>query len=125
MAIWILLLLYTNAWNNGLGHTPQMGWNSWNHFGCSVSDQRVRETADAFIQYGLALLGYVYINIDDCWSDHNRNSNGSLVSDSTKFPYGMKNLSDYVHSLGLKLGIYSDAGTLTCAKYPGSLGHEL
>ncbi|MEU7859322.1 lectin [Nonomuraea sp. NPDC049141] len=112
------------ALDNGLARTPQMGWNDWNSFGCNVNDSLIRQTADAMVSSGMASAGYTYVNIDDCWSTKNRNSNGDLVPDPQKFPNGIKALADYVHSKGLKLGIYSSAGTTTCAGYPASLGNE-
>ncbi|CAL0322328.1 unnamed protein product [Lupinus luteus] len=114
-----------NLLDNGIGHTPPMGWNSWNHFGCNINEDIIRETADAMVSTGLAALGYQYINIDDCWGALNRDSEGNMVAKASTFPSGMKALADYVHSKGLKLGIYSDAGNLTCSQQmPGSLGHE-
>ncbi|KAH1233948.1 Alpha-galactosidase [Glycine max] len=114
-----------NLLDNGLGHTPPMGWNSWNHFACNIKEDLIRETADAMVSTGLAALGYQYINIDDCWGELNRDSKGNLVPKASTFPSGMKALADYVHKNGLKLGIYSDAGNQTCSKtMPGSLGHE-
>jgi alpha-galactosidase len=104
--------------------TPPMGFNDWNAFGCEVDEQLIRETADAMVDSGLAAAGYSYVNIDDCWSEKARDAEGRLVPDPVKFPGGIKALADYVHGKGLKLGIYGDAGTLTCAGYPGSLGHE-
>ncbi|GLJ14357.1 hypothetical protein SUGI_0231940 [Cryptomeria japonica] len=109
---------------NGLARTPQMGWNSWNFFACAINETVIRETADALVSTGLADLGYVYVNIDDCWSSIIRNSKGDLEPDKTTFPSGIKALSDYVHAKGLKLGIYSDAGIFTCQVRPGSIGHE-
>ncbi|KAJ8554031.1 hypothetical protein K7X08_024709 [Anisodus acutangulus] len=110
---------------NGLGRTPQMGWSSWNHFGCNIEENMIRETADAMVSTGLSSLGYEYINIDDCWAEQNRDSQGNMVPKGSAFPSGIKALADYVHSKGLKLGVYSDAGTQTCSKLmPGSLGHE-
>lgn len=114
-----------NLLDNGLGHTPPMGWNSWNHFACNIKEDLIRETADAMVSTGLAALGYQYINIDDCWGELNRDSKGNLVPKASTFPSGMKALADYIHKKGLKLGIYSDAGNQTCSKtMPGSLGHE-
>ncbi|XP_014511173.1 alpha-galactosidase [Vigna radiata var. radiata] len=114
-----------NLVENGLGQTPPMGWNSWNHFSCNINEDLIRETADAMVSTGLAALGYQYINIDDCWGELNRDSQGNLVPKASTFPSGMKALADYVHKKGLKLGIYSDAGNQTCSKtMPGSLGHE-
>src|SRR5579875_1308741 len=112
------------ALNNGLAATPQMGWNDWNAFGCNVDANLVEQTADAMVANGMKAAGYKYVNIDDCWLEKQRNSDGQLVPDPTKFPDGIKAVADYVHSKGLKLGIYEDAGTATCAGYPGSLGHE-
>ncbi|CAA2971316.1 alpha-galactosidase [Olea europaea subsp. europaea] len=110
---------------NGLGLTPQMGWNSWNHFHCNIEEKLIRETADAMVSTGLAALGYEYINLDDCWAELDRDSQGNFVPKASSFPSGIKALADYVHSKGLKLGIYSDAGTQTCSKkMPGSLGFE-
>ncbi|KAL0317015.1 UNVERIFIED_CONTAM: Alpha-galactosidase 3 [Sesamum angustifolium] len=109
---------------NGLARTPQMGWNSWNFFACDISEDVIKETADALVSTGLAKLGYNYVNIDDCWSEPQRDSKGQLVPDPQTFPSGIKALADYVHSKGLKLGIYSDAGAFTCQVRPGSLFHE-
>ncbi|KAL9166789.1 hypothetical protein ABFS82_05G053700 [Erythranthe guttata] len=110
---------------NGLAATPQMGWSSWNHFGCSIDEEMIRETADALVSTGLYKHGYKYVNIDDCWAELSRDDEGKLVPKKSTFPSGMKALADYVHSKGLKLGIYSDAGYLTCSKkMPGSLGFE-
>jgi alpha-galactosidase len=102
-----------------------MGWNSWNMFGSNIHEQNIRETADALKAAGLQDCGYKYIVIDDCWSvKAGRDSDGNLVADPAKFPSGIKALADYVHDLGFKLGIYSDAAETTCAGYPGSLGYE-
>ncbi len=106
-----------------LALTPPMGWNSWNKFGCNVSDKLIREMADAMVSSGMQAAGYQYVNIDDCWQV-SRDASGTIVADPTRFPAGMKALADYVHSKGLKLGLYTDAGTGTCEKRPGSLNHE-
>ncbi|XP_030551033.1 alpha-galactosidase 1-like [Rhodamnia argentea] len=114
-----------NLLSNGLGVTPPMGWNSWNHFACAVNETIIRETADAMVSTGLSKLGYEYVNIDDCWAEIARDYNGNLVAKNTTFPSGIKALADYVHGKGLKLGIYSDAGYFTCSKtMPGSLRRE-
>ncbi|MDI3417587.1 NPCBM/NEW2 domain-containing protein [Streptomyces luteolus] len=107
-----------------LARTPPMGWNSWNAVGCDVDQKLITDTADAIAANGMKDVGYEYVNIDDCWSLKQRDTQGRLVADPQKFPQGMKWLADYVHDRGLKLGIYGDAGTATCAGYPGSLGHE-
>jgi alpha-galactosidase len=113
-----------NAVANGLAKTPPMGFNDWNSFGCNVDEQLIEQTADYFVSSGLKDAGYTYVNIDDCWLLKSRSADGHLVPDPVKFPDGIKGTADYVHSKGLKLGIYEDAGTATCAGYPGSLGHE-
>lgn len=107
-----------------LAPTPPMGWNSWNKFGCDVSEQLLRETADAMVSSGMKAAGYQYVNIDDCWQV-SRDAQGTIVADPKRFPAGIKALADYVHSKGLKLGVYTDAGRLTCQKRPGSYQHEL
>src|SRR6266700_2680434 len=112
-----------NAVSKGLALTPPMGWNSWNKFACNVSDDLVRGMADAMVKSGMKDAGYQYMVIDDCWQV-TRDENGNIVADPQRFPSGIKALADYVHSLGLKFGIYSDAGTMTCQKRPGGLGHE-
>lgn len=103
---------------------PPMGWNTWNTFGHEPSEKLVRETADAMVDLGLLEAGYQYLVIDDCWALRKRDANGRLVPDPEKFPNGMKAVSDYVHSKGLKFGMYSCAGTRTCADYPGSFEYE-
>ena len=109
--------------DNGLARTPPMGWNSWNHFGCNVSAQLIREVADAMVANGMRDAGYQYVTIDDCWQVA-RDAKGVIVADSARFPGGIKPLADYVHSKGLKFGIYTDAGRLTCERRPGSYGYE-
>lgn len=108
---------------NGLARTPPMGWNSWNHFSCNITEQTIRETADAMVVTGMRDAGYRYVVIDDCWQVA-RDANGALVADPARFPHGIKALADYVHSKGLLFGIYTDAGTNTCQGRPGTLGHE-
>ena len=103
---------------------PPMGFNTWNTFGRDISDSLIREMADAMVETGLAALGYNYLVIDDCWSERERDEKGRLVPSREKFPDGIKSVADYVHSKGLKFGIYSCVGTMTCDGYPGSYGHE-
>ncbi|ACU76741.1 Alpha-galactosidase [Catenulispora acidiphila DSM 44928] len=112
------------ALGNGLALTPPMGWNDWNSFGCNVSESLVEQTADLIVSSGMKDAGYQYVNIDDCWMSSNRDAGGNLVPDPAKFPDGISGTAAYVHSKGLKLGIYESAGTATCAGYPGSLNHE-
>ncbi len=100
-----------------------MGWNSWNHFGCNVSEKLIRDTADALVSSGMRDAGYQYLVIDDCWHGQ-RDAHGDIQADAQRFPSGIKALADYVHSKGLKFGIYSDAGVKTCAGRPGSRGYE-
>jgi alpha-galactosidase len=107
----------------GLAPTPPMGWNSWNKFGCDVNEALIRQTADAMSATGMKDAGYEFIVIDDCWQIA-RDAKGNIVADSTRFPSGMKALADYVHSKGLKFGLYSCAGTKTCAGRPGGHGYE-
>jgi alpha-galactosidase len=106
-----------------LAPTPPMGWNSWNKFQCNVSEILIKEAADEMVSTGMRDAGYQYIVIDDCWQIK-RDSMGFIVADPERFPSGIKALADYVHSKGLKLGIYSCAGTKTCAGRPGGRGHE-
>jgi alpha-galactosidase len=107
-----------------LAPTPPMGWNSWNKFQCdSINENVVKQIADAMVNSGMKDAGYQYVVIDDCWQIA-RDSAGFIIVDSTKFPSGIKVLADYVHSKGLKFGIYSCAGVRTCAGRPGSRGHE-
>ena len=104
--------------------TPPMGWNSWNTFGEHINETMIKETADSMVENGLLECGYEYLVIDDCWSLRERDKNGRLVADPEKFPHGMKAVAEYVHQKGLKFGMYSCAGNLTCAGYPGSFEHE-
>lgn len=104
--------------------TPPMGWNSWNTFGENINEKMIFETADVMAESGLRDKGYEYLVIDDCWSLRERDENDRLVPDPGKFPHGMKAVADYVHSKGLKFGMYSCAGNMTCAGYPGSYEHE-
>lgn len=106
-----------------LAPTPPMGWNSWNKFACDVSEELIMGIADAMASNGMADAGYDYIVIDDCWQT-DRDKNGEIVVDKERFPHGMKFLADYIHSKGLKFGIYSCAGTKTCQGRPGGRGYE-
>lgn len=106
-----------------LAQTPPMGWNSWNQFGCRITEKLIMEAADAMVSSGMMDAGYEYIVIDDCWQTQ-RDSAGNIVADPKNFPSGIKALADYIHSKGLKFGIYSDGGMETCAGRPGSRGYE-
>ncbi|MBQ6065192.1 MAG: glycoside hydrolase family 27 protein [Clostridia bacterium] len=108
-----------------LSRTPPMGFNTWNTFGENINDEMIRQTADKMVELGLRDAGYEYLVIDDCWSEKERDeATGKIIPDHVKFPNGMKAVSDYVHSKGLKFGMYSCAGVRTCADYPGSFDHE-
>jgi alpha-N-acetylgalactosaminidase len=132
----ILVVFLTNAaiaLENGLARTPPMGWLAWERFRCNtdckndpdncISENLFRTMADIVVSEGYAAAGYEYINVDDCWLEKERNTYGQLVPDRQRFPRGMKSLADYVHSKGLKFGIYEDYGNYTCAGYPGVLGY--
>jgi alpha-galactosidase len=122
----VILFLSINLFSQkfeDLAMTPPMGWNSWNKFGCDVSETMIKRMADAMVQSGLVNVGYQYIIIDDCWQT-GRDAEGNILADSLRFPSGMKSLAEYVHSKGLKFGIYSCVGEKTCAGRPGGRGHE-
>ena len=106
-----------------LARTPPMGWNSWNKFGCNVSEKLIKEMADAMVENWMLKAGYNYIVIDDCWQVA-RDSVGNIIPDPERFPSGMKALANYIHGKGLKFGIYSCAGSLTCQSRPGSRGYQ-
>jgi len=113
---------------DGLALTPPMGFNNWNSTHCRAefNESMVKGIADIFVEKGLKDAGYQYVNLDDCWALPFRGADGKLVPDPVRFPNGIKAVADYVHSKGLKLGIYTSAGTKTCnsAGFPGALGHE-
>ena len=119
----LILAASASAQTTTLAATPPMGWNSWNKFGCKVSETLIKQAADNMVTSGMKDAGYEYIVIDDCWQI-DRDKDGNIIPDPKNFPSGIKALADYVHSKGLKFGIYSDAGTKTCAKRPGSRGYE-
>ncbi|KAG9331459.1 hypothetical protein JZ751_018950, partial [Albula glossodonta] len=131
---WVVFLLAlsaaTSALDNGLMRTPPMGWLAWERFRCDIdcendpknciSENLFRDMADRLAEDGWRELGYVYINIDDCWASKQRDSQGRLQPDPQRFPGGIAKLARYVHDRGLKLGIYGDLGTFTCMGYPGT-----
>ncbi len=109
----------------GLAYTPPMGWNSWNTFQTNINEQLVKDIADVMVSSGMKDAGYTYVVLDDGWMAKERDpKTGDLIPDPEKFPNGMKALADYVHSKGLKFGLYNCAGTKTCAGYPGTRGYE-
>lgn len=130
----VLLILFTvmpgttvGAWSNGLAVTPPMGWNSWNVFHGDINETQIKQIADYMVSSGMRDAGYVYLNLDDNWmANPARDANGNLKADPTRFPSGMKALGDYIHSKGLKFGIYGCRGTMTCLNIPqsGSYGYE-
>jgi alpha-galactosidase len=107
-----------------LASRPPLGFNDWNAVHCNVSEALMKQTAAAMVTNGLRDAGYHYVNVDDCWSAPVRDSMGRLIADPRRFPHGMRALGAYIHSLGLKFGIYADVGTTTCEGYPGSFGYE-
>lgn len=114
----------TQKYDNGVAMTPPMGWSSWNLFAAKINEDLIKEIADAMEKSGLAEAGYRYVNIDDCWQASQRDESGRLQCDRVTFPNGIAELVKYVNSKGLKLGIYSSNGTLTCEDFPASLRHE-
>jgi alpha-galactosidase len=124
LALLMMAPAFGRALDNGLARTPPMGWNSWNKFACKgINEKVVRESADAMASNGMKDAGYQFVVIDDCWQT-GRDAAGNIVADPERFPSGIKALADYIHGKGLKFGIYTDAGTMTCAKRMGSIGHE-
>lgn len=127
LLILTFILTYSFAFSQkfeGLAKTPPMGWNSWNTFQTNINEDLIIGMVDSIISKGLQKAGYTYIVLDDGWMAKERDANGNLVPDPIKFPKGLKHLSDYIHSKGLKFGIYNCAGSQTCGGYPGSRGHE-
>jgi alpha-galactosidase len=127
--LWLILLIgITSAANaqkfTGLALTPPMGWNSWNTFNVHIDEALVMGIANQLVSTGMKDAGYNYLVLDDAWMDLERDSNGNLVTDPKRFPHGIKYVADYVHSKGLKFGLYNCAGTKTCAGYPGTRGYE-
>ena len=118
-------IVYLSCLGNAKLQVPAMGWNSWNYFGCNVSEAVIRNITRSMRKLGLQELGYRYINVDDCWSALNRDKSGRLLSNPDRFPHGISALSKYVHEEGFSYGIYSSAGFETCQGYPASLGMEL
>ena len=120
--------------DNGLFLTPPMGWLSWERFTCTIdcqsypneciNSQLYKSMADRLVADGYASLGYEYVNIDDCWSERERNASGDLVGDRLRFPDGIGGLASYIHGKNLKFGIYGDCGTATCDGYPAQLRSE-
>lgn len=126
IALFVILFNWINAYAQfpELALTPPMGWNSYNTYGIDINAQKVMDAADAMLESGMAAAGYEYVVIDDGWQIA-RDENGRIVADSVRFPQGMKFVIDYVHAKGLKFGIYTDLGTMTCGSLPGSLGYEI
>ncbi|XP_071951370.1 alpha-N-acetylgalactosaminidase-like isoform X2 [Antedon mediterranea] len=133
LVVLVSLVVSVHGLDNGLALTPPMGWMSWERFRCNIDcknqpndcigEKLFMDMADRMVEDGFKDAGYEYVNIDDCWASKERDSAGKLQADPDRFPSGIKKLADYVHSRGLKLGIYNDFGTKTCGGYPGSLGH--
>ena len=106
--------------DDGLARTPPMGFNTWNKFGCNVSEDLIKGVADAMVSSGMRDAGYQYVVIDDCWQVARDSATGRIVPDAQRFPHGMRALADYIHAKGLKFGLYTDAGRRTCEGRPGS-----
>ena len=123
LIIFALICIAVISLDNGVGRTPPMGWNSWNRFGCNINETLIRQTADLLVSLGLAAKGYRYVNLDDCWQIERNSTTNEIIEDKTKFPSGIAKLAEYVHSKNLLFGLYSDAGTKTCAGRPGSFGY--
>ncbi|KAI1117256.1 glycoside hydrolase family 27 protein [Nemania sp. NC0429] len=113
-------------WADGAGKLPALGWNSWNAYHCDINETLILDAANAMVEFGFQDAGYEYVNLDDCWSvKSGRDSETQqLVPDPERFPNGISGLADQIHALGFKVGIYSSAGTQTCAGYPASIGYE-
>ncbi len=125
LILFAFLSLHTFAQKfEGLALTPPMGWNSWNTFATHINEKLVMEMADAMVSSGMKDAGYTYLVLDDAWMAKERDSGGNIIADPQRFPHGMKYIADYVHSKGLKFGLYNCAGTRTCADYPGTRGYE-
>ena len=124
--IFVLIICFTfiNSLDNGLGLTPQMGWNPWNKFGCEINESIVEETINKMVENGLKDAGYKYINLDDCWQNYTRNENGEIQIDEVKFFHRISPRVQQAHEKGLLFGLYSSAGNLTCQNRAGSLGYE-
>ena len=124
VVLFVLILLSSTvqSLNNGLGLVPPMGWNSWNAFHCNIDEDKIHKASEVLVRF--RDLGYIYMNLDDCWMSHTRTDQGRYIGDPQRFPSGMTSLGEYLHARGLKFGIYTSAGTMTCALFPGSLGHE-
>jgi len=110
--------------DNGLGKTPPMGWNGWNQFRCDVNENNIKDTVNKIIELGLDKKGYVYVNLDDCWQSGRNPFTKVINIDTCRFPSGIDGLASFVHSKGLKFGLYSDSGTYTCEGRMGSYGFE-
>ncbi|KAI1284675.1 glycoside hydrolase family 27 protein [Xylaria sp. FL0933] len=131
MSLITALFLSTSAvlaleWADGTGRLPALGWNSWNAYHCDINESLILDAANAMVAGGFKDAGYNYVNIDDCWSvkDGRDNETQQIIPDPTRFPNGISGVADKIHALGLKIGIYSSAGTETCAGYPASIGYE-
>ncbi|MFF4604714.1 glycoside hydrolase family 27 protein [Streptomyces sp. NPDC001339] len=106
-----------------LAPAPPMGWNNWSYYACQINEKVVLDNARALVRTGLARRGYDTVTVDDCWTTRRRGPRDELVPDPVKFPHGMAYVGQQLHRMGLRFGIYTDVGSLTCEKYPGSLGH--
>jgi len=125
LVAFLSVCLLSSAWgiDNGLVKTPPMGWNSWNVFHENINETQIKQIADVMVSSGMRDAGYIYLNLDDNWMATSRDANGDLRADPTRFPSGMKSLGDYIHSKGLKFGVYGDRGNRTCYHYNGNISN--
>lgn len=124
LLLFVSIIVVCYGLDNGVALTPPMGWSSWNTFKCNITESLILNHATTIVSSGMRDVGYQYVNIDDCWMAPRRDKFGNLQADSQKFPNGMKYLADRLHSMGLKLGIYTCPGEKTCLGFPGSYEHE-
>ena len=124
MLLFFVFLIIQNCQSidNSVGLTPPMGWNAWNYLRCNINEDIVKKTADLLVETGLAKKGYKYVNLDDCWQSARDHATNKIIPDPVRFKSGMASLGKYIHSKGLKFGLYSDSGYLTFEKRPGSYG---
>ncbi|KAI9066864.1 glycoside hydrolase family 27 protein [Trametes sanguinea] len=115
---------FVHALEDGVAKLPVLGYNTWNAYHCDINETVVLQAAKLMVSLGLADVGYTHVNIDDCYAEKNRSASGDIVANAERFPSGMNNLTDQIHSMGLKAGIYSDSGWFTCQLYPGSFQNE-
>ncbi|KAI0943410.1 hypothetical protein AcW1_002578 [Taiwanofungus camphoratus] len=125
IAICLIVVPVVYALDNGVARLPVLGYNTWNAYACNIDEGLIISTASLMKSLGLQDAGYTHVNLDDCWAERNRSAQGRLVPNQERFSSGFNNLTDQLHSMGFKAGIYGDSGWYTCAGYPGGFEHEL